>query len=143
MHDAKVEVVISDGVLQLYFIKYNLSGITELLLILRGSNIRITYPNHLYIFTQPSFGQENRIVASSLSPSPFISSSNVPSGPGFLEVSWETQKKSPGETLQSNRQACKKLGTKKRVQVVVFVYHLGKPIALKQIWVLSSIYPPL
>ena len=36
---AKVEVVISDGMLQLYFIKYNLAGITELLLVLRGSDI--------------------------------------------------------------------------------------------------------
>ena len=82
-------------------------------------------------------------MASSLSPSPFVSSSNVSSSPGFLEVSWETTTKSPGETLQSNRQACKRLGTKKRVYVVVLVYHLGKPIAFKQIWLLSSIYPPL
>ena len=65
---------------------------------------------HLYIYTQPSSGQENRTVASSLSPSPFVSSSNVPLGPGFLEVSWETTTKSQGETLQSIQQACKKLG---------------------------------
>ena len=44
---AKVKVVISDGVLQLYFIKYNLAGITELLLVLRGSDIWITYPRNL------------------------------------------------------------------------------------------------
>lgn len=47
MHVAKVEVVISDGVLQLYFIKYNLAGIKELLLVLCGSDIWITYPRNL------------------------------------------------------------------------------------------------
>ena len=72
-------------------------------------------------------------MASSLSPSPFIPYSNVRSSPGFLEVSWESPTRSPGKTLQSNRQVCKKLGTKKRVQVVVFVYHLGKPVVFKQI----------
>ena len=80
------------------------------------------------------------MVASFLSPSSFTSSSKVPSGPGFLEVSWDAPTKSPGEMLQSNRQACKKSGTKKIAQVVVFLYDLGKPIAFKQHGLFSLIY---
>ena len=50
-----------------------------------------------YTFTQPSFGQKNRVEASFAT-----STATVSSGLGFFEVSFDALTKSPGENRQSN-----------------------------------------